>query len=138
MSELTCFKCGDGNTPLYCLNCANEMRQSELSATICSVFEAVDASSDEQYYTCGIWTTLEAAMKAFQKLGDDYPGEDIADGVKIIEIRERKIGELDWSENGKVVAKFVWRKDYRESDDSYEWRLTETITPNVKAQRPAE
>ena len=98
-----------------------------------SVFEAVDASSDEQYYTCGIWPTLEAAISAFKKLGDNYPGEDIADGVKIIEIRERKIGELDWAETGKVVAKFVWRKEYREADDSYEWRLTET--PNSKLTR---
>ena len=105
-----------------------------MAATAGSVFEAVDASGDEQYYTCGIWLTLEAAMKAFHKLGDDYPGEDIAEGVKIIEIRERKIGELNWSENGKVVAKFVWRKDYLEADDSYEWRLTET--PNVPDQRP--
>ena len=99
-----------------------------------SVFEAVDASSDEQYYTCGIWLTFDAAIAAFRKLGDNEPGEDIADGVKIIEIRERKIGELDWSETGKVVAKFVWRKDYREADDSYEWRLTET--PNEKADAP--
>ena len=74
-------------------------------------------------------------MKAFHKLGDDYPGEDIAEGVKIIEIRERKIGELNWSETGKVVAKFVWRKDYREADDSYEWRLTET--PNAEVSEVA-
>lgn len=27
MSEpFTCFKCGDGNTPLYCLNCAGKMK----------------------------------------------------------------------------------------------------------------
>lgn len=101
-----------------------------------SVFEAVDASSDEQYYTCGIWLKLEAAINAFKKLGENYPGEDIADGVKIIEIRERKIGELDWSENGKTVAKFVWRKDYREADDSYEWRLTETPNDRTELRLP--
>lgn len=31
MSEHTCFQCGDGNTPLYCLNCANDMAKSSLA-----------------------------------------------------------------------------------------------------------
>lgn len=103
---------------------ADAKGQGKSAPATVSVFEAVDASSDEQYCTVGIWLTLEAAIAAFRKLGDNEPGEDIADGVKIVEIRERKIGELDWAETGKVVAKFVWRKDYREADDSYEWRIT--------------
>ena len=28
----TCFKCGDGRTPLYCLNCATDILQSDLTA----------------------------------------------------------------------------------------------------------
>jgi hypothetical protein len=24
--KLTCFKCGDGSTPLYCLNCAEKLQ----------------------------------------------------------------------------------------------------------------
>src|SRR5205085_930241 len=72
--------------------------QGMLASATGSVFEAVDASSDEQYYTVGIWMTLEVAIAAFRKLGDNEPGEDIGDGVKIIEIRERKLGELDWAE----------------------------------------
>lgn len=38
MSEFTCFKCGDGNTPLYCLNCANEMNRGELAPATGSGF----------------------------------------------------------------------------------------------------
>lgn len=30
MSEFSCFKCGDGNTPLYCLNCATLLNNAEL------------------------------------------------------------------------------------------------------------
>lgn len=32
MPEFTCFKCGDGNTPLYCLNCANDKLAAALAA----------------------------------------------------------------------------------------------------------
>lgn len=28
----TCFHCGDGNTPLYCLNCANDQLNNQLAA----------------------------------------------------------------------------------------------------------
>ena len=38
MSEFTCFKCGDGSTPLYCLNCANEIAGSELNPASGSPF----------------------------------------------------------------------------------------------------
>jgi len=31
LPPLTCIKCGDGRTPLYCLNCANEQLESALS-----------------------------------------------------------------------------------------------------------
>jgi len=27
--RLTCFRCGDGNTPLYCLNCASTMTTTQ-------------------------------------------------------------------------------------------------------------
>lgn len=37
MSEFTCFRCGDGNTPLYCLNCADEIAKNEAKAQAGSV-----------------------------------------------------------------------------------------------------
>jgi len=94
-----------------------------------SAFEAVDATSDEQYFTVGIWLTLESAVAAIRECGDDYPGETLDEDVKIIEIRERKIGVIDWSETGKVVARFKWERHFGE--EVTEWRVTET--PNIRS-----
>lgn len=99
----------------------------------CSVFEIVDATNDEQYYTVGIWLTLEAALAAIEKCGDNPPGENLDDEKITMEIRERKIGVLDWSECGSAVAEVFWIKTHRESDDSYEWRREQT--PNDGTQR---
>lgn len=30
---LKCFRCGDGHTPLYCLNCANELNKKHQPTT---------------------------------------------------------------------------------------------------------
>lgn len=100
------------------------------SAPPCSVFEAVDVTSEESYYTMGIWPTLEAAVSALRARETNAPGEHDDDGMTA-EIRERKTGILDWSETGKMVWKFVWEKKYDASDDTYEWRVTET--PNDQA-----
>lgn len=92
-----------------------------------TIFEAVDATSDEQYFTVGLWPTLAEAVEVFEKRGNNPIGEHSDDVVKV-EIRERKVGKMDLSETGKVVAKFVWLKDYREADDSYEWRRETVLT----------
>ena len=99
-----------------------------LCPATCSAFEVVDATSDEQYFTVGIWLTLEAAIAAIRGCGDDYPGETLDEDVKIIEIRERKIGMIDWSGTGKVVARFKWERRFDE--EVTEWRVTET--PNTQ------
>lgn len=113
-----------------CTECLRErVAQSELAPAPGSVFEAVDATSEESYYTMGIWPTLDAAVAALRACGTDAPGEHDDDGC-VVEIRERKIGKLDWSETGKMRWKFVWEKKYEASDDSYEWHVTET--PNTK------
>lgn len=31
-ANFACFRCGDGNTPLYCFNCANEIAKNEAKA----------------------------------------------------------------------------------------------------------
>ena len=100
----------------------------------CSAFEAVDATSDEQYFTVGIWLTLEAAIAALRDCGDNYPGETLDEEVKIIEVRERKIGVLDWSETGKVVARFKWERRFDE--EVTEWRVTETLNVPDHRQPP--
>lgn len=88
-----------------------------------SVFEAVDATSDEQYWTLGIWPTLEAALAAFA--GCQEPGDfgcddhDDYDDVCVVEIRERAIG---WSGVGKKRATLTWTSKYDEAADEYKWQ----------------
>ena len=105
----------------YCRQCDSERKVSERG----SVFEAVDCTSEESYYTMGIWPSLEATIAVLRKLGTDAPGEHNEDYC-VVEIRERKIGILDWSETGKVRWKFAWEKTYESSDDGDGWRVKET------------
>lgn len=98
---------------------------SELVAPAGSVFEVVDVTSEESYYTMGVWPSLEAAVNALRAHGTDAPGEH-DDDCCVVEVRERKIGVLDWSETGRLRWKFVWEKKYDASDDGYEWRVNET------------
>lgn len=88
-----------------------------------SVFEIVDASSDETYWTCGIFLTLEAAVAAIDEcdephdLGGDH--SDFDDDYAKVEVRERKVG---WSGTGKVVYVREWERAYDESTDDYSWK----------------
>lgn len=99
--------------------------KSELAPASGAVFEAVDATNEEQYYTMGIWPSLEGAVAALRERGTNAPGEH-GDDCCVVEIRQRKVGILDWSETGKMVWKFVWEKKYDGGDDTYEWRVSET------------
>ena len=53
----TCFKCKDGNTPLYCLNCAEELTfKDEVDALQNAIFQSCGrlpgVSAAEQVKTC--------------------------------------------------------------------------------------
>ena len=96
----------------------------------CSVFEAVDATSDEQYFTVGIWPTLKGALDVMEECGDEPPGEDMDDESRIIEVRERKLGVIDWSGTGKLVATLEWVKSYAE-DSFNEWRRVKTPNADI-------
>jgi len=102
------------------------------SAAQCGlVFEAVDATSDEQYWTLGIWMTLEAALAELE--GCQEPSDfgcydhDDYDEVCVVEIRERKIG---WSGVGKKLATLTWRRKYDEASDEFRWYRDETANPS--------
>jgi hypothetical protein len=98
-----------------------------------SVFEIVDASSDETYWTCGIFLTLESAVAAINEcdephdLGGDH--SDFDDDYAKVEVRERKVG---WSGTGKVVHTQEWERKYDEPTDDYSW----TKKPNAGIERP--
>lgn len=66
MSDFTCFKCGDGNTPLYCLNCANDMRQSELAPV--SLLAAVERLRDT-------WCDRADYLERLVGYNDDMPAQ---------------------------------------------------------------
>ena len=105
-----------------------------LAALSGSVFEAVDATSDEQYWTLGIWPTLEAAIAALE--GCQEPSDfgcddhDDYDEVCVVEIREREVG---WSGVGKKRATLTWRSKYDEAADEWKWQRD---TPNGRAEMP--
>lgn len=107
---------------------------SELAPASGTVFEVVDTTSEESYYTMGIWPTLEAAVERLRALGPDMPGEH-DDDCCIVEIRERKLGVLDWSETGKVRWTFKWEKIYPDEGDKF-WRVSDTPNTTAKPSPP--
>ena len=61
----------------------------------CSVFEVVDATDDENYFTLGVFLSLDDAMREVESCDDpDDLGGDHGDHEEycVVEIRERKIG----------------------------------------------
>ena len=104
-------------------------RDAGTSGFPCSVFEAVDATSDEQYWSLGIWPTLESAVAAFSQSDDPndfgcHDHEDYEDKC-VIEIRERKIG---WGGVGLTVHGITFERDYDEQKDAFAW----CRKPNIK------
>ena len=88
------------------------------------IYEAVDATSDEQYIPLGLWLSLEEALKNFEgdKPAQDYDG----DGSCVVEIREREIG---WSEHGKLLATISWIERYDEALDEMVWDRSVELVP---------
>ena len=92
-----------------------------------SVFEIVDSTSDEQYWTLGMFPTLADALAALDGCTpDDMPGDHYDyEGVCRVEVRERKYG---WGGTGTCVHAREWTSEYNEAKDEYEWRIR---TPNA-------
>lgn len=92
-----------------------------------SVFEIVDSTSDEQYWTLGMFPTLDDALAALDGCTpEDMPGDhDEYEGVCRVEVREHKYG---WGGTGKCVHAREWTSEYNETADEYEWRIR---TPNA-------
>jgi hypothetical protein len=86
------------------------------------VFEVVDATSDEQYWTLGIFPTLPEALAALDGCTpDDLPGDHGEyDDFCQVEIRERKFG---WGGTGKAVCSREWAGEHNDAADEYVWRL---------------
>lgn len=89
-----------------------------------TVFEAVDATDPEQYWTLGVWPTLDDAREAFMVENPHEIQRDAPelDGHLVVEIREREMG---FSGVGKVVSKFEWRSEWAHNESDIEWTRTE-------------
>lgn len=102
-----------------------------------SVFEVVDATNEDQYWTLGVFSTLPDALIALDgRTPDDMPGgHDDYDDFCMIQIRERKYG---WSDGGNVVRVREWTRDYNESTDEYAWTLLKEPPKGVnnESQQP--
>ncbi|MCK5343105.1 MAG: hypothetical protein KAR20_06860 [Candidatus Heimdallarchaeota archaeon] len=84
------------------------------------IFEAVDRTDEDMYFTVGLWPTLEEAIKAFDNSNDpdEFSNDVCHEEYCLIEIRERKIG---WSDTGIERAKLEWTSSYNEEDGGYIW-----------------
>lgn len=109
--------------------------QGALAALNGSVFEVVDSSNEETYWTLGIWPTLQDALSALDVENPEDVGCNEADEYdehRTIEVRERKIG---WGGSGKRVAKVEWKATWHEATDEYKWARVQTL--NDKVSDPA-
>ena len=86
------------------------------------IYEAVDHTSDETYYTRGVWLDLETATAEILKCDPEWLNEDgcpDTDYLKVV-IWERPIGLGDVR---KEVAVFEWNQRYDEDRDEYIWEM---------------
>lgn len=85
-----------------------------------SIFEAVDKTEDEIYFTIGLWPSLEDAIKFLEKHQDptEFLDQD-HDEFCLVEIRERAMG---FSGVGEKIATIEWEHTYIEEEDEYQWR----------------
>lgn len=102
------------------------------------VFEVRDVSSEETYWTLGVFLNLVDALMA---LNVDDPGDigcheaDDYDDYRRIEVRARPIG---WSGSGKVVAKVEWKGKWNEAADEFKWERAAVELPPDVARSPME
>ena len=91
----------------------------------CSVFEVVDSTDDENYFTLGVFLSLSDAVREVETCDEpDDLGGDHGDHEEycVVEIRERKIG---WGGIGRKAAEYRWESKYDETADEYGWIRTE-------------
>ena len=89
-----------------------------------TIFEAVDVTDDEMYFTVGLWPTLDEAITEIEKCKEpDECSEQYHEEFGKVEIRERAIG---FSDQGTKRAEIEWKAKYDEEDEQY-WERKPTI-----------
>ncbi len=93
------------------------------SLTITRIYEVIDQTDDESYYTCGVFLTL-AEAKAAIAIDDprDLPTLGDLEDTAEFHIIEHKIGMTGY---GTRVYRRRWENVYDEAKDEYVWRVKE-------------
>lgn len=88
------------------------------------IYEVVDATDDETYYTIGIYSTLDLALAELDQPEPPQTHHCHGDwGIADFEVRRRPVDK--WSEHGRTVATVTWRGLPLEDDDDDErWSRT--------------
>lgn len=84
------------------------------------IYEIVDSSDEEMYFTIGLFLSLDEAINEVEKAGADLC--DNLDEVAIVRIQERDVGRAEWSSVGKTVYERQWTQNYE--TDSWDVSLT--------------
>lgn len=104
-------------------------------ASLCSIFELVDVTDEETYYTMGLFETAEEAIRqASTSENNTPPCNEIGEDYVTMEVRKRTIGKLQWSETGEVVATVRWVRKYSDEDEDSDGKWSFSISNN-QAQR---
>lgn len=94
------------------------------------VYEIIDATDDEQYFTQGVFSTLEDARNALREQGRNPIGE-YAEESETVKIVERRIG---WSGAGKIVLEITRNEELEDAnndDSEYVWPDMAELIPNA-------
>jgi hypothetical protein len=88
------------------------------------IYEIVDATDDETYYTIGVYSTLELALTVLDQLEPPQTNHCHDNwGVAEFEVRRRPVDK--WSEHGKTAASVTWRElPVSDDDDEVRWDRT--------------
>lgn len=81
------------------------------------IFEVVDQTDEERYYTIGLFLTEQEAMSALE--ANEPPCDDNGEDAVTVEVRSRQIG---WHPHDyKTVASRTWERDYADESDE-KWK----------------
>lgn len=92
------------------------------------VYEVVDSTDDEMYFTIGIYSTLELALAALDQPNPPETFHCHGDwGYAEFEVRRRPLNA--YSEHGRTAASVTWKSLPLEDDDYEEqWEREVTLT----------
>ena len=89
-----------------------------------SIFEVVDTTDDDVYYTIGVFLTFEQAKAELDECEDpsdlSSPVEHSEIGGCEVEIRERELG---WNDKFKVRLTKKWVSEFDDELDECIWKL---------------